>query len=64
MALFKFTLGIGFAGAQHEDECEIDDDELEDLSESQREDLIQEYWQDWANNHIDGGWDEIREVTK
>jgi len=56
MAKYKVSLGIGFANAVHRDVIEIDDGELEQCTtEAEKDDLIQSYWQDWANNYIDGG---------
>jgi hypothetical protein len=56
----KVTLGIGYPGANHEDEIEIDDTELAECeTEAQKEKLLDEYWRDWANNYIDGGIDLI-----
>lgn len=60
MAKFKFTLGIGFAGARHEEVYEIDDEDIADMSEAEKEKLLEEHWQEWAHNYIDGGWDEIK----
>ena len=51
----KVTLGIGYAGANHEDEIEIDDDDYASCeTDKQRQDLLDEYWRDWSNNYIDG----------
>ena len=52
----KVTLSIGFVGAKHEDEIEIDDTEYAECeTDKQRDDLLHEYWRDWSNNYIDGG---------
>jgi hypothetical protein len=51
----KVTLGIGFSGANHEDEIEIDDAEYAECeTEEQKDDLLAEYWRAWSNNYIDG----------
>ncbi len=56
MPKIKVTLSIGFVGAEHESILDIDDDEWAACETAmQRKDLMQEYWQDWANNYIDGG---------
>ncbi len=53
---FRVTLGIGFANGEQEDEIDIDDDDLDACeTDEEREELIWEYWQEWANNYIDGG---------
>lgn len=59
MAKFKFTLSIGYAGADHRETYEIDDEDFEGLSEAERDKVIEEHWQEWSQNYIDGGWDEI-----
>lgn len=51
----KVTLSIGFATANREDEIEIDDDELAECeNEEQKQELLDQYWTDWANNYIEG----------
>ena len=56
MPKVKVSLGIGFANASHEDVIEIDDTEWAECeTEEERGNLLGEYWQDWANNYIDGG---------
>ncbi|OEU71742.1 MAG: hypothetical protein BA863_06605 [Desulfovibrio sp. S3730MH75] len=58
MPKIKVTLDIGFPTAMHEDIIEIDETEWSECeTEGQREALAGEYWQDWANNHIDGHWE-------
>ena len=55
MAQVKLTLGIGFAGANHEDTIEIPDEELEGLNEDEKNAVLDDYWKDWSANYIDGG---------
>lgn len=56
MPKLKVTLGIGFVGARQEDTIEIDDAEWEGCeTEQDRENLIDEYAQQWAWNYIDLG---------
>lgn len=47
MAKYRFTLSIGFVGAQREEIVDIDDDATE-------EEVTAE-WTEWAWNYIDGG---------
>lgn len=55
MAKYNVSLSIGFVGAVHEDVLDIDDEELANCkTEDERDDLLQECWQEWANNYIDG----------
>ena len=52
----KVTLSIGYAGACHEDIIEIDDADYNAcLNEDQRQELLNELWNEWAWNYIDGG---------
>lgn len=56
MANLKVTLSIGYPTAKHEDVIEVDDDELNECeTEEDREKLIDQYWQEWAWNYIEGG---------
>jgi len=60
MAKLKVTLGIGFANIRQEDEIEVDDEELDKCeTEQEKLDLLEEYWKDWSNNYIDGGFELI-----
>lgn len=55
MAKLRVSLSIGFVGAKHEDVIDVDDEELEECSsEDERNELLNSYWQDWANNYIEG----------
>ena len=55
MAQVKLTLGIGFAGANHEETIEIPDEELEGLTGDEKNAVLDDYWKDWSANYIDGG---------
>jgi len=51
------NLSIGYPTATREDIIEIDDTEYEECeTDDEKENLIQEYWNEWAQNYIDGGW--------
>ena len=57
MPQIRVTLSIGFSGAKHSDILDIDDVEWSACeTEVQRDDLMAEYWTDWSNNYIDGGY--------
>ena len=50
------TLGIGYAGARHEDVIEINDSVWAACeTEEEREEVIDQHASDWANNFIDIG---------
>lgn len=55
----KVSLSIGYSGG-HKDEIEIDDEELEGMSDEEKNKYIEEIVIGWANNYIDIGW-EIKE---
>lgn len=53
----KFTLGIGFVGAEHE---EVQDfPECDDMNITERQKYLDGCWLDWAWNYIDGGWNTL-----
>jgi hypothetical protein len=56
----KATLGIGIVGATRTVIIEIDDEELENMTEDEQREYIDEYVQEWANNDIDIGWEETK----
>jgi len=55
----KVTLGIGVVGATRTAIIEIEDKELEDMAEDEQKEYIGEYVQEWANNYIEIGWEEV-----
>mgnify|MGYP003658210227 FL=1 len=55
MPTIKVTLSIGFVGAVHEDELEVNQEEWDECAtEDEREALIDEHWTTWSNNYIEG----------
>jgi hypothetical protein len=48
-----FTLSIGFSGAKRQEEFEVEDDITDDQ--------LDQDWQDWSANYIDGGWRKVEE---
>ena len=61
MAKFKFRVSTGFVGAAREEIVEISDDEFEGFTESERNELIQETFNEWMWDRIDAGWEEVEE---
>ena len=56
----KVELSIGYPMATNEDVIDVDDDDYNACeNDRQREELLEEYWKDWANNYIDGGYELI-----
>lgn len=56
MRRVKFTLSIGYPGADHEEIVEFDDDTTDEQ--------IEEAYEDWRNNYLDGSWWEVDEEGK
>lgn len=60
MAKMKVELSIGFPSATHDDVIEVDDDELAECeTEEEKDDLLYDYWTEWANNYIEGNFELI-----
>ncbi len=61
---YKFTLSIGYPSANREDEMTVeqigyDEQEWADLSKEDKDSELQEAWNDWSTNYIEGGWETI-----
>lgn len=56
----KSNISTGFAGADYEGKVEIDDSELEGMSEEEKEDYInKEYVEPFLYEHIEAWYEEI-----
>lgn len=53
----KVNLGIGLVGCKKQSEIEIPEEELEGLTDTERQDVFQEYANEWAANYIEIWWD-------
>lgn len=53
----KARLGIGFCGADRKTEINIDDEEIEGMTEEEQNEYINDTVQAWADNYIDIGWE-------
>jgi hypothetical protein len=53
MAKIKCTLSIGLVGKQ-EDIIEVDDEEVDGLTEDELSDYLDDFWNYWSSNYIDG----------
>jgi hypothetical protein len=52
---YKVTLSIGFVNGRKEKIIDVDDTELKECeTEEEKEKLLDDYWQQWAWEHIDG----------
>ena len=56
----KAYLCIGYANADRDETVEIDDEELEDMTEDEKNAFISECVQDWADEYIEVGWNEVK----
>ncbi len=62
MPKIRVTLSTGFAGATHEDVIEIDDQEWNECNDKlEQNKLLDEMWEEWAWNFIEGGLELIDE---
>lgn len=56
----KLNISTGFVGADYEDEVEIDDSELEGMSEEEKEDYInKEYVEPFLYDRIEAWYEEV-----
>lgn len=59
---YQFTLGIGFPGAKHQEILDVckdlgeDRNEWDRLSESEKNEKLEQHWQTWMVNYLDGGF--------
>jgi hypothetical protein len=54
----RVTLSIGLAGCRQEDVLDVNDSELEGMSENERQAYLNEVYAEWRNEYLDGGWEE------
>jgi len=52
----KAYLSIGYSNADQEETIDIDDSEIEGMTEKERDEYINEVVQCWADNYIEVGW--------
>lgn len=58
----KLNISTGYAGADYEDEVEIDDSEFEGMSEEEKEEYInEEYVEPFLHERIDAWYEEIKD---
>jgi hypothetical protein len=55
----KVHLSIGYVTADQEDTIDVPDEELEGLSDTMKDKVIEEWVQEWANNYIETWWDKV-----
>lgn len=57
MAKYKFYVSTGYMGSLKEEIIDVPDEELEGMSEDEKDDYINEtYYQDWLTNNADMGF--------
>jgi hypothetical protein len=57
MAKFKFYINTGYVGSDREEVIEIPDEELEGMTEEEKDNYIYEnYFEDWLANNADLGF--------
>lgn len=58
----KMGCGIGYVGAEHYDDVEIPDEELEGMTEDEKEDYIyEEYVIPFANEYLEMWYEEVED---
>lgn len=58
----KLNISTGFAGADYEDEVEVDDSEIEGMSEEEKRDYInKEYVEPFLYDRIEAWYEEIKD---
>lgn len=57
MAKYTFYVTTGYVGSKRDEVIDIPDDELEGMTEEEKDKYIYEYYfQDWLNSNSDSGW--------
>lgn len=54
--IVKFHASIGLSNCYHEEDIEIDDDDIKDMSESQLNEFLDEELEGWVQNFMDMSW--------
>jgi len=54
---YRFSLSVGFSGAERSEMFYVDESNWDDLSEEARQELLNERLQDWASKLITSVWD-------
>ena len=55
----KVKLTIGYPTAEYEDVLEIDDSELDGLTDDEKEKYLQDETEQWANEYIEFWYEEV-----
>lgn len=64
---YVFNLSIGYSNAQQAEtvtipaHCGFDDQEWLAMSDPDRQDAMDEAWEEWTSNYIDGGFKRLGE---
>jgi len=54
---YRFSLSVGFSGAERSEMFYVDESNWDDLSEEARQELLNERLQDWVSKLITSAWD-------
>ena len=54
MPRIKLYLSIGFVGDEHVEYIDIDDEEWNALTEKEKDIRLNDEWENWSGNYIDG----------
>ena len=54
----EFNLNIGYANAEHQEVVSFEF--ADNANETDIDNVLSEYWAEWINGYIDGGWKIVR----
>jgi hypothetical protein len=61
MRKYLFTLSIGFAGADHEEDFEYPEEDFAGMTEAEIEKRVEGDYLDWRGNYLDGWFERVDE---
>jgi hypothetical protein len=56
---FKFKVATNKHGSEVSGTVEFYESDFDGKTDEEIEDMLSEAWQDWANEQISGGWEEV-----
>jgi hypothetical protein len=58
---YEFSISTRYVGSEVKEEIEIEFDD--GISEEQINHIVDDYWINWRDNNMDGGWELIKSVN-
>ncbi|MFC8685925.1 hypothetical protein [Brevibacillus porteri] len=56
---FQFKVATNRQGSEVTGTVDFNESDFEGKTDEEIEDMLSEAWQDWANEQINGGWEEV-----